>query len=287
MARARPGVVYAFVAVVGVAAFAWPFWIDAPGNVGHVHDAWIWAALISVLAVAVVAIELQRTSMTAAGVAVLGVLAAMTGLFRIVDLPGGGSGMFFLLILAAAALGPRAGVLLGFAAMATGALVTGGVGPWLPFQMLALAAIGAAAGSAGRGTRHLPPRVEIASLALFGFGAAFAYGLVINLWDWPLRPSAGSDISFDATLSAAETARHYWRFYVTTSLAWDGAGALANAIIILVVGRKILASLRRIEGRITPATRFAAIDPSPTSTPTLTPTPGPGPGPGPGATVRA
>lgn len=285
MARVRPGVVYAAVAVVGIAAFAWPFWIDAPRNVGHVYDAWIWAALISVLAVAAVAIELQRTSMTAAGVAVLGVLAAMTGLLRIVDLPGGGSGMFFLLILAAVALGPRAGVLLGFASMAAGALVTGGVGPWLPFQMLALAAIGAGAGAFGRLTRRLPPRLEVVSLAFFGFGAAFAYGVVINLWDWPLRPSAGSDISFDATLGAVETVRHYWRYYVTTSLAWDGAGALANAIIILIVGRNALASLRRVEGRITPATRFAAIDPNPN--PNLGPGPGPNLGPGPGATVRA
>jgi hypothetical protein len=245
--------IYASIAVTGIAAFSWPFWIATTRTDGHTADAWIWAALISGLAVGAVAFELARTMMTAAGVAVLGALAAMTGLLRIVDLPGGGSGMFFLLILAAAAFGARAGVLLAFAAMATGAVVTGGVGPWLPFQMLALAVVGVGAGVLGRGTRRLNSRVEVAVLATYGFGAAFAYGLVINLWDWPLRPSAGSDISFAPALGIGDTLRSYWRFYTTTSLAWDGAGALANAIIIVIVGRQTLHALRRVERRITPA----------------------------------
>lgn len=259
--RVPPVAVYFAIAIVGFAAFAWPFWIQSSRNDGHSADAWIWAALISALAVGVVALELARESMTAAGVAVLGVLSSMTGLLRIVDLPGGGSGMFFLLILAAAALGPRAGALLAFAAMAAGAMVTGGVGPWLPFQMLALAVVGIGAGLIGRFTRRFRPRVETAVLALYGFGGAFAYGIVINLWDWPLRPSSGSDIAFDPALGFTDTVRNYWRFYTTTSLAWDGAGAIANALIILVVGRQALHALRRVEHRITPAVRFEAPSP--------------------------
>ena len=48
-------------------------------------------------------------------------------------------------ILAGAALGPRFGLLLGLCAMAVSAVVTGGIGPWLPFQMLALSWMGAGA----------------------------------------------------------------------------------------------------------------------------------------------
>lgn len=261
------GLIYGAIAAVGGAAFAWPFWIDAPAATGHTADAWIWAMLISALAVGAVATELARTTMTAAGVAVLGVLAAMTGLLRIVDLPGGGSGMFFLLILGAAALGPRAGVLLAFAAMAAGAIVTGGIGPWLPFQMLALAVVGAGAGALGRLTLRLAPRVEVAALAAYGFAAAFAYGLVINLWDWPLREAAGSDVAFDPALGFAATVRNYWRFYTTTSLAWDGAGAVANAIIIAAIGARSMHALRRVERRIAPSVTFAAD----TQTATVTP----------------
>jgi energy-coupling factor transport system substrate-specific component len=261
--RLRPAAVYGAVAIVGVAAFAWPFWIDpgseAPAD-SHVVDAWLWAGLVGALAVVAVASELRRRTMTAAGVAVLGVLASMTGLLRIVDLPGGGSGMFFLLILAAAALGPRAGVLLGLGAMATGALVTGGVGPWLPFQMLALAAMGAAAGALGRVTRRLAARVEVVALAAYGFVAAYGYGIVINLWSWPFDRASGSDIAYDPALSALDTWRHYWRFYITTSSAWDGAGALTNAVLILVLGTGVLHSIRRVAHRIEPVATFGALD---------------------------
>ena len=53
------------------------------------------------------------------------------------------------MILAGAAFGPRFGLLLGLSAMAVSAVVTGGIGPWLPFQMLALAWMGAGAGFVG------------------------------------------------------------------------------------------------------------------------------------------
>ena len=68
------------------------------------------------------------------------------GLLRLIDLPGGGSGIFFLVVLAGAAFGPRFGLLLGLCAMAVSAIVTGGIGPWLPFQMLALGWMGGGAG---------------------------------------------------------------------------------------------------------------------------------------------
>ncbi len=262
-----PAVVYLAIPIVGTAAFSWPFWIDTKGNAGHSADAWIWAALVSALAVGAVALELKRASMTAAGIAILGVLASMTGLLRIVDLPGGGSGMFFLLILAAAALGPRCGVLLAFAAMAAGGVITGGVGPWLPFQMLALAVVGAFAGLLGNLTSHLRPRAETMVLGFYGFIAAFAYGLVINLWDWPLRESSGSDIAFNSSLGFADTVGTYWRFYTATSLAWDGAGAIANSIIIVSVGTPVLLALRRVQHRISPSVYFVETTADATVTP--------------------
>ena len=99
--------------------------------------------------VVAVALEVRRGTMNGATVAILGVLSACAGLLRLFDLPGGGSGIFFLVVLAAAAFGPRFGLLLGLCAMAVSAIVTGGIGPWLPFQMLALAWMGGMAGFVG------------------------------------------------------------------------------------------------------------------------------------------
>ena len=56
--------------------------------------------------------------------------------------------------------GPRFGLLLGLTAMAVSAVITGGLGPWLPFQMLALGWMGAGAGWLGRVTERLQRRVD-------------------------------------------------------------------------------------------------------------------------------
>ncbi|MGI8757346.1 MAG: hypothetical protein ACR2MB_16120, partial [Acidimicrobiales bacterium] len=52
--------------------------------------------------------------------------------------------------------------------------------------------------------------------------------------------------------SLDQTLQHYWSFYVATSLGWDAAGALANAAIILAVGRPLMRTLRRYAHRLDP-----------------------------------
>ena len=136
----RPVVVYVLMIVIGAAAFLYPFWLPATALTDQAHngDAPLIAALVGALVVAAVALEVRRGTMNGATVALLGVLSASAGLLRLIDLPGGGSGIFFLIVLAGAAFGPRFGLLLGLCSMAVSAIVTGGIGPWLPFQMLAL-----------------------------------------------------------------------------------------------------------------------------------------------------
>jgi energy-coupling factor transport system substrate-specific component len=48
------------------------------------------------------------------------------------------------------------------------------------------------------------------------------------------------------------TLHHYWSFYVATSLGWDAAGALANAVLILVLGTALMRTLRRFAHRLEP-----------------------------------
>jgi energy-coupling factor transport system substrate-specific component len=251
--RARPVGVYALVVLVGAAAFLYPFWLPghAVPSTAHAGDAPLVAAAVGVLVVAAVTLELRRGSMNGAAVAVLGVLSATAGLLRLVDLPGGGSGIFFLVVLAGAAFGARFGMLLGLCAMATSAVLTGGVGPWLPFQMLTLGWMGGAAGLAGLATRHLPSRVEVAALAAVGWVWGFVFGAVMNLWFWPFAVGQGP-LSWEPGMSFGATLSRYWSFYVATSLAWDAAAALANAVLILLTGRALLASMRRVACRLDP-----------------------------------
>jgi len=260
LGRSRSSAVYLLVLVVGLGAFLYPFWLpaDALPNEAHAGDAPLVAALIGALAVAAVALEVRRGTMNGATVAVLGMLSALAGLMKLLDLPGGGSGLFFLVILAAAAFGPRFGMLLGLLSFVVAAVLSGGIGPWLPFQMLALAGMGAGAGLIGNVTRRLSPWFEVWVLAAYGWVWGFLFGAVMNLWFWPFQRNGG-ELSWEPGMSAAQTLQHYWSFYVATSFAWDAAGALANAVIILAVGRQLMVTLRRYAHRLDPVVTLSDV----------------------------
>jgi energy-coupling factor transport system substrate-specific component len=252
----RPVIVYTLMVVLGVAAFVYPFWIPSTAFSSQAHsgDAPLVAALVGALVIVAVALEVRRGTMNGATVAILGMLSACAGLLRLFDLPGGGSGIFFLVVLAAAAFGPRFGLLLGLCSMAVSAIVTGGIGPWLPFQMLALAWMGGMAGFVGMWTARMAPRAEVVVLAAYGWVWGFVYGGIMNLWFWPF--ARGGALDWHPGLSLSATLNRYWSFYVATSLGWDAAAATTNALLILVTGIALLRTLRRFAHRLEPAVEF-------------------------------
>jgi energy-coupling factor transport system substrate-specific component len=256
--KIRSGVAYGAIAIVGTVAFIWPFWFPSEAGASSAHDgdAWIWAMLLGVLTVGALMLEVGQRRINGATIATLGVIAAMNALLRLLDLPGGGNAMFFLTVLAAAAFGARFGTLLGLTAMAASAIITAGIGPWMPYQMLALAAMGAAAGAFGKVIAPISLRKQVVALAMFAWFWAFIYGATMNLWFWPLIRDGGR-LSYEPGLGFFSTARRYWSYYLVDSFAWDAAGALTNAVFILVLGVPLLRSLRRIAHRLEPSTVWA------------------------------
>ncbi|CAL9538535.1 hypothetical protein SUDANB6_04208 [Streptomyces sp. enrichment culture] len=183
---------------VGVAAFGWPFLAPPDSRIGaHAQDApWLFAGLL-VLLVAVVAATIAESGLGPKAVAMLGVLAVAGAALR--PLGAGTAGlepMFFLMLLSGRVLGPGFGFVLGAVTMFASALLTGGVGPWMPFQMLTLGWFTMGAGLLPFPDR-LRGRAELWLLAGCGFLAAFAYGAVMNLAGWPFM-GLGSDIGFRA-----------------------------------------------------------------------------------------
>ena len=135
------------------------------------------------LAVLLVLAALDSSIRSAHTLALLAVLAAIGAAIRIVGTGVGGvEALFVLLILAGRAFGPRFGLLLGAAAIALSAVMWGGVGPWLPFQMFACGWVAAGAGL-------LPRRVrgwgEIGMLCGYGILSSYLFGLIMNMWFWP------------------------------------------------------------------------------------------------------
>ena len=93
---------------------------------------------------------------------------------------GGVELVFFLLILAGRVFGPGFGFVLGVTSLFASALMTAGVGPWLPFQMLVSAWVGMGAGLL---PRRVTGRAEIAMLAAYGV----VRGVRLRAADEPLR----------------------------------------------------------------------------------------------------
>ena len=198
------------------------------------------------LLLAVVLAELADGSLDAKAVAVLGVLAACGAALR---LPSGGVAgfepVFFLLVPAGRVFGRGFGFVLGALTLFVSALLTGGVGPWLPFQMFGAAWIGFFAGC-------LPPargRAEIGLLAAYAAVASLAYGLVMDLWFWPFVTGTGTGVSYVAGAGLGENLRRFWAFHLATSLGFDLPRAVFTAGFVLVAGRPLLAALRRAARR--------------------------------------
>jgi len=258
--HARPIAVYLLTTVLGAAAFLYPFWIPGKAlpNSAHAGDAPLVAALVGALVVATISLEVRRGTMNGATVAILGVLSAFAGLGRLLDLPGNNAGMLFLVVLGGAAFGARFGLLLGMCTMAVSAFITGGIGPWLPFQMLALGWMGAGAGVLSLATARAGPRLEVVALGGYAWLWGFVYGAIMNLWFWPFQ--RGGALSWYPGLGFTDTLHRYWSFYVATSLGWDAATALANALLVLILGIPVLRSLRRFAHRLRPVVELTDID---------------------------
>ncbi|WP_328909938.1 ECF transporter S component [Streptomyces sp. NBC_00234] len=241
------------VSAIGVAAFSWPLLADPGFGAAHEKDApWLFAALLPLL-VAVAVATISDSGMDAKAVAMLGVLAAVGAALR--PLGAGTAGlepMFFLMVLSGRVLGPGFGFVLGSVTMFASALLTGGVGPWMPFQMLAMAWFTMGAGLLPGRTR-LRGRAEVLMLAVYGSVAAFAYGTVMNLYGWTIVPPAGSGISFVAGDPVHENLVRFLAYCVATSLGWDLGRAVLTVALILAVGPTLLKALRR-------ATRRAAFE---------------------------
>jgi energy-coupling factor transport system substrate-specific component len=224
----------------------------------------------------VLLLEVQREAVGAKSIALLGVLVAINATLRFAEVavpgPGGFSPIFPLIIFGGYIFGGGFGFLLGALTLLVSALITGGVGPWLPYQMFTAGWIGLSAPlcrpviqmlarAMGRrrqasevqrqGTAPLAPRpspLEIWVLALFAGYWGLLFGAVMNLWFWPFALGP-AQMHWEIGIGVWETVQRYLVFYVVTSLAWDIARAIGNFALVAFTGAAILRVLRRFQMR--------------------------------------
>ncbi len=245
--------ILALISFLGATAFLYPFFLSerslAPDGAARAVDAPVIFFVLVPALVGLLLAELGAGRLNAKTISVLGVLTAITAVLRLPTGPGDSPTFFFLVILAGYVYGGRFGMLLGTLALLVSAILTGGIGPWMPFQMLATGWMGMGAAGLRPLQRWLKPggRVELALLCAYGYIWGLLFGALINLWFWPF---AGiGDLYWEPGLGLAETLRRYQAFYLATSLAWDSLRAITNVVLIATLGPAVLKELRRFQAR--------------------------------------
>jgi energy-coupling factor transport system substrate-specific component len=237
-----------FANLLGLFAFLWPFVVPLASGTDENHRAdgpLILAGLVLCLGI-LLFVELGRGGLGPKTVALLGVLGAAMVALRLPGFVAGFSAMFIVVLVAGNAFGPGFGFLLGAVGTFASGLFIGGLGPWLPFQMVAVGWVGLGAGLLPQRTPRTRTewRLRIAALAAYGVIAGYAFGALMNLWSWPFI-AGGSAIGWDQAASVSTNVHHYATYYLVTSLAWDTFRAVGNAALVIVIGRPLLAALDR------------------------------------------
>ncbi len=233
------------ISLAGLGLFLWPF-------LGSSLPAATPALLVAFGSVgALTAFELGARRLDSRGLALLAALSAADAALRaaLVTGIGGFSPIFLLVLCGGYAVGPEFGFLLGAGSLLTSALVTGGLGPWLPYELFALGWVGLGAGVVGglrRGRR--PGWPDILLLGAYGLTAGYAYGAVMDIWNWTFF-AGSAELGWHPGLAPLAALGRFGRYYLLTSLAYDSFRAGGNALMVGLLGMPILVGLRRLGRR--------------------------------------
>lgn len=269
---------YILIALAGFILLLYPFLLPSiiQGNSsdlsGVIKTPILIVFLLSLCLLAML-YEVQGQVMSTKVVALLGVLVAINATLRFVENaipgPGGFSPVFFLIIMTGYTYGGRFGFLMGALTLIVSAIITGGVGPWLPGQMFTAGWVGMTAPLC-RPLVHFvhlwsvktplikekiqPIRsntyMEIVILTGFGVLWGFLYGAIMNLWTWPFIIGPAEQF-WTPGITLKDTLGRYVTYYLATSLVWDAARAIGNGLLIYLFGIPVLRVLRRFRSRFT------------------------------------
>lgn len=248
----RSAVTLVVASVAGLMMLCWPLLVRTSGE-NRYDQPFIFLALLPIVIVVVLA-EFSEGGMDARTLAVLGVLTAAVALLR--GISAGTAGVelvFFILILAGRVFGPGFGFVLGCTGLFASALMTAGVGPWLPFQMMVSAWVGMGAGFL---PRRFTGRGEIAVLVLYSIFAAYAFGLLMNLSGWPFLlgievPGHGSSLAFVPGDPVLENLHRFLIYTLVTSTgSWDTGRAITTSVLVVLLGPALLTTMRRAAKKV-------------------------------------
>jgi energy-coupling factor transport system substrate-specific component len=220
--------------------FFWPFFV--PTNEMAEKASWFFLAATPLILLLVIVLVTQE-ELGSKKIALLGILTALIAALRPLGIGAIGiEPMWFALIIAARTMGPTFGFLLGTLSMALSALLTGGIGPWLSYQIFAAALI-------GWGTIFIPAKLrgakEVIALIFYGILAAGFFGIAMDLQFWPWTLGPGTELSYLPGGALAENLDRFFTYHFVSALAWDIPRAVLTTILLSIAAKPMLTALRR------------------------------------------
>ena len=242
------------VSLAGVALFAWPF---AGGGLPTGTPAW---ALMTACVAGLAVVEAGTRQLGSRTLALLAAIAALDAALRLAVITGigGFNPIFFLVLCSGYVFGPSFGFMAGALSIIVSALVGGGVGPWVPYQVFALGWVGVAAGVAGTFRRPTPGLRDVLVLAAVGGVMGFVFGALMDVTDWVPLYRGNPSLGWSPGMSTATSLAHFARFYVLTSFAYDTFRAAGNVVMVAGLGAPVMAALARFRGRFS----FEVVEPA-------------------------
>ena len=234
-------------ALSSVLVFCWPLFLGS-ANANESQVAQTVFILLMPLLLILLLVEFATGEIGSKQLAILGVLIALNAVIRL--LGAGTAGIetaFFLIIIGAYVFGSSFGFILGSGSLFVSALLSGGVGPWLPFQMMAAGLVGLGAGTLWRARGRL---AQIAILIAYAIVAAFFYGALMTMWNWPFLAGLGTTLSFVPGASIVSNLQRFIQYEIFTGgLLWDLGRAITTSALIALTAPALLTSLRRAANR--------------------------------------
>lgn len=239
--RLRTYGLLAAVSATGLLALGWPLFAPAQPT-APLSAATVLTAVILPITVALFVNELITADMSVKTLAIAGIVIALAAAVRPLGAGVGGiEPMWLILIIAGRVFGAGAGFVIGASAIFVSALLTGGVGPWLPYQVVCAGWIAMGAGL----LPNIAGRLEVAMLMLYGAVSTFFYGWAMNLWFWQSLQGLNSTIAYTPSAASGERLAAWVGYNLATSVGFDAGRAVFTAALIAIGAVPLLSALRR------------------------------------------
>ena len=224
------------VSLISALGFFWPF-LSQDNQSATLF--WLATPLAALLLLAIIG----QAKLDAKTLALLALLSALIAALR--PLGAGAAGiepMWFLLILASYVFGASFGFLLGVQSMLLSAFLTGGFGPWLPYQIFAAGWVGLIAGIM---PKPKSKRIELTLLVFVSLIVAELFGILMDLQFWPFALGPKTQLSYIPGDALLDNFQRFFTYHIATSMAWNVPRAIFTALLIVAIGPGVLAALKR------------------------------------------